>query len=453
MAKTYRPWNPDQTLLLPPVLQQWLPKGHLVYFVLDTVKRLDLSAITSLYEQEGRGYPPYHPQMMVGMLLYAYCKGVPSSRKIAQRLEEDVAFRVLSAGSTPNFRTISDFRKRHLKALKGLFVQVLRLCQKAGLVKLGHVALDGTKIKANASKHKAMSYGRMQKEEERLEREIEALLRRAEEEDAREDALYGKDKRGDELPEELANRETRLKKIEEAMDALRKEAEGKAEQKKKEIATWENTQPHRGRPPQAVDPTPLEKAQRNFTDPESRIMPNSDKAFIQGYNAQAVVDATCQVIVAQDVTQQTNDKQQAEPMMDQVQANTGQTPKKASLDAGYFSETNVEALEADGIEAFIPPDRQKHGRCPPPVARGRPPKDLSVADRMRRKLQTKRGRAVYARRKAIVEPVFGQTKQGRGFRQFLLRGIEKVKGEWSLIATTHNLLKLWGSGRTVYAAG
>jgi transposase len=452
-AKTYREWNPDQVLLMPPVLREWLPKGHLVYFILDTVKRLDLSAILEVYEQEGRGYPPYHPQMMVGVLLYAYCKGVPSSRKIQRRLEEDIAFRVLSAGNTPDFRTISDFRKRHLKALKGLFVQVLRLCQKAGLVKLGHVALDGTKIKANASKHKAMSYGRMQKEEERLKQEVERLLRRAEEEDAREDALYGKDKRGDELPEELANRETRLKKIQEAMEALKKEAEEKAEEKKKEIMTWENTKPHRGRPPQNLDPTPLEKAQRNFTDPESRIMPNSDKAFIQGYNAQAVVDATCQVIVAEDVTQQTNDKQQAEPMMDQAQQNTGQRPKKASLDAGYFSEINVEALEGDRIEAFIPPDRQKHGQAPPPAVRGRPPNHLTVAERMRRKLQTKRGRAIYSRRKAIVEPVFGQIKQGRGFRQFLLRGMEKVKGEWSLICTTHNLLKLWGSGKVVYAAG
>jgi transposase len=451
-AKTYRSWDPDQVLLLPPVLREWLPKGHLVYFILDTVKRLDVSAITDVYEQEGRGYPPYHPQMMVGVLLYAYCKGVPSSRRIQRRLEEDVAFRVLSAGNTPDFRTISDFRKRHLKALKGLFVQVLRLCQKAGLVKLGHVALDGTKIKANASKHKAMSYGRMEKEEERLRKEVEGLLRRAEEEDAREDALYGKDKRGDELPEELANRETRRKKIEEAMEALKKEAEEKAEQKKKEIVTWENTKPHRGRPPQAIDPTPLEKAQRNFTDPESRIMPSSDKAFIQGYNAQAVVDSTCQVIVAEDVTQQTNDKQQAEPMMDQVPENTGQTPKKASLDAGYFSETNVGSLQADGIEVFIPPDRQTHGQAPPSAPRGRPPDDLSVVDRMRRKLQTKRGRAIYSRRKAIVEPVFGQIKQGRGFRQFLLRGLDNVKGEWSLICTTHNLLKLWGAGRGLCAA-
>jgi transposase len=452
-AKTYREWNPDQALLMPPVLREWLPKGHRVYFILDTVKRLDLSAILNVYEQEGRGYPPYHPQMMVGVLLYAYCKGVPSSRRIQRRLEEDIAFRVLAAGNTPDFRTISDFRKRQLEALQGLFVQVLRLCQKAGLVKLGHVAMDGTKMKANASKHKAMSYGRMQKEEERLKQEVEALLRRAEEEDAREDALYGKDKRGDELPEELANRETRLKKIQEAMEALKKEAEEKAEQKKKEIVTWENTQPHRGRPPQNPDPTPLEKAQRNFTDPESRIMPNSDKAFIQGYNAQAVVDSACQVIVAEDVTQQTNDKQQAEPMMDQVPANTGQKPKKASLDAGYFSETNVEGLEGDGIEAFIPPDRQKHGQALPPTVRGRPPNNLTVAERMRRKLQTKRGRAIYSRRKAIVEPVFGQIKQGRGFRQFLLRGMEKVKGEWSLICTTHNLLKLWGSGKVIYAVG
>lgn len=445
MSKTYRPYEPDQAFLLPPALTDWLPEGHLVYFLREVVYDLDLSAITKGYEREERGFPPYHPQMMVAVLLYAYGLGVASSRKIARRLEEDVAFRVLAANNTPDFRTIADFRKRHLAALAGLFVQVLRLCRKAGLVKLGHVALDGTKVKANASKHKAMSYSRMQQEEARLAAEVEALLRQAEETDEREDAEHGQDKRGDELPEELAFRESRLKKIREAKAALEREAREAAESKQRARADREAQSPPRGRKPSAPDPAPAPKAQRNFTDPESRIMPASGekKSFVQGYNCQVVVDATAQVIVAADVTQAPNDKQQAVPLLQQVEGNTGQIPAQASLDAGYFSEDTVQAVEAIGIEAFIPPDRQKHGKPLPAAPRGRIPKSLSVSDRMRRKLQTQRGRAIYAKRKETVEPVFGQIKQARGFRQFLLRGLAQVQGEWALICTGHNLLKLW----------
>jgi transposase len=422
MSKTYRPYEPDQILLLPPSVKDWLPTGHLAHFISELVEEsLDLKAITKVYEREERGYPPYHPVMMTKVLLYAYCMGLPSSRKIGKCLMEDVGFRMLAANNTPNFRTIADFRKEHLAALDGLFLQVLKLCQKAGMVKLGHVALDGTKMKANASKHKAMSYDRMKKDEARLAAEVKEFLRQAEETDAREDAEYGHDKRGDELPAELAFRKGRLKKIREAKEALEREAR------------------------EAGAAEPKDKAQRNFTDPESRIMPSSSEkgSFLQGYNCQAAVDDKHQVIVACDTTQQTNDSRQAKPMLEQVKKNTGKVPDKVSMDAGYVSEDNIIDVEAMGTEAFIATSRKKHGAVVPAAPRGRIPNKLSVLDRMRRRLLTKKGRAIYAKRKEIVEPVFGQTKRCRGFRQFLLRGLKKVKGEWSLICTTHNLLKLW----------
>lgn len=445
MSKTYRPYELDQLYLLPPALTDWLPEDHLVYFIKDVVSDIDLSSITAVYEREERGYPPYHPQMMVAVLLYAYCLGVSSSRKIARRLEEDVSFRVLAANNTPDFRTIADFRKRHLPELANLFVQVLRLCQRAGLVKLGHVCLDGTKLKANASKHKAMSYNRMKKEEARLTAEVKALLRRAEATDEREDAEYGATRRGDELSEELAFRESRLKKIREAREALEREAREEAGRRKREIETRQSSGKRRGRPPKTPDETPAPKAQKNFTDPQSRIMPASGekKSFIQGYNCQAVVDESAQVIVAVDVTQETNDKKQAVPLIEQVRVNTGKVPVRASMDAGYFSEETIETIETLGTEVFIPPYRQKHSNPLVDAPRGRIPKFLGITDRMRRKLQTKRGRAIYDKRKGTVEPVFGQIKQARGFRQFLLRGLEEVRAEWALICTGHNLLKLW----------
>lgn len=447
-VRTFRPYEPDQMYLMPPSLKEWLSEGHLAYFVMDVVAGLDLSGIFEKYGGPARGTVPYDPRMMVGVLVYGYSVGVASSRKIERKMEEDVAFRVIAAGEHPDFRTISDFRKEHLESLKGLFVQVLRLCEKAGLVKLGRVALDGTKMKANASKHKAMSYERMTKEEARLKEEVEKLLKQAEETDEREDAEYGWDKRGDELPEELAYRESRLKKIGEAKEALEREAREAAEAKKKEMEEREQEGSRRGRKPSEPDPLPSPKSQKNFTDPESRIMPSSsDKgSFVQGYNGQAAVDGEHQVIVAADVTQQTNDKQQAVPMLEQVEENTGQNPKQALMDAGYFSQDNIEKGSKLAGELLIPPNRQEHGKAMPEAPRGRIPESLSVADRMRRKLRTKRGQAAYAKRKGIVEPVFGQIKQARGFRQFLLRGLKKVKGEWSLICTTHNLLKLWRFG-------
>ena len=440
MSKTCLPYDPEQQLLLPQALQEWLPEDHLAYFISDIVDQLDLSEITARYEGERRGGPPYNPRMMVKVLLYGYCIGVPSSRRMARRLHEDIAFRVLAANNTPDFRTISDFRKDHLAALSGLFLQVLVFCQRAGLVKLGHVALDGTKVRANASKHKAMSYKRMKEREAQLQGEVDELLRRAQEVDEEEDRRYGKDKRGDELPEELAFREGRLEKIREAMAALEAEAQAQAD------AAEAEGRNHPG--------VPDDQAQRNFTDPESRIMPGpGGRDFLQAYNCQAVVDHEHQVIVATRATNAASDKQQAVVMVGEVIANTGTVPKEVSTDAGYYSATAVAGLQALGTDPFVAPEKTRHGTRPPPAPRGRIPKDLGPRERMRRKLQTKRGRRRYALRMETVEPVFGQIKQGRGFRQFLLRGLERVQGEWSLICTGHNLLKLFRFGKPSHRKG
>ena len=446
-GRTFRPYDQDQIFLLPPSLREWLPAGHLASFVADLVEDLDLKPILTTYGGVMRGTVPYDPRMLVAVLLYAYAVGVPGSRQIARQLHEDIAFRFLAANTTPDFRTISAFRTQHLAALRGLFVQVLRLCQRAGLVKLGHMALDGTKLKANASKHQAMSYDRMVKEEGQLQAEVDILLQQATEADGRDDARYGTDRTGDELPVELAFREGRLRKIREAKAALEQEAREAAAAKQAANEARNAEGPRPGPKPQTPSAVPAPKAQRNFTDPESRIMPASgDKgSFVQGYNCQAVVDATAQIIIAADVTQAPNDKQQAQPLLQQAITNTDQVPKIASLDAGYFSEDNVHALTAWGCTPLIPPDRQQHERPRPAAPRGRIPTGLSVADRMRRTLRTKRGRRLYAKRKVTVEPVFGQIKQGRGFRQFLLRGHHQVRGEWALICTTHNVLKLWRS--------
>ena len=411
-------------LLLPPSLQDWVPEGHLARFISDLVDTLDLSAIEDPYTEE-RGYPPYHPCMMVKLLLYAYCTGTYSSRRIAAQLTDSVAYRVLAAGNEPDFRTLSDFRKRHSESLAGLFDQVLRLCREAGLVKLGHVALDGTKIKANASKRKAMSYGRMKQQEETLQKEIRKILQRAEAADRDEDQRFGSDKRGDELPAELARRETRLKKIQEAKAALEKEARDRAAAE--------------GKDPDAARPT--DKSQRCFTDPESKIQKTGD-GFIQGYNAQAAVDGAFQVIVAQHVTTAGNDVQQLEPAVRDIKRVLGDKPEVVLADAGYWSDTNAEFLQHEGIEGYLATGRQKHGDTPPPAPRGRPPGNMTLRERMARTLRTVKGKRLYAKRKGIVEPVFGQIKQARGFRRFLRRGVSNVKHEWALVCAVHNILKL-----------
>jgi transposase len=431
MAKSYRPYYPDEELLLPPSLRDWLPEKHLAYFVSDVVDNLDLSAMDAVYGNEKRGQPPYDPLMMTKVLVYGYCVGVFSSRRIERRLEEDIAFRVLAADNHPNFRTISDFRKIHLQALAGLFEQVLEIALEAGAMKVGRVALDGTKVKANASKHKAMSYDRMEEKEKQLKAEVKQLLEKAEATDEEEDTRYGKEQRGDELPAELERRETRRKRIKEAQRAL--------EERARQKAAGEGSDPKQAKP--------KEKDQYNFTDPESRIMKSGD-GFVQGYNAQAAVEPVLQLIVGQAVTQATNDKEQMTPMMDVVEQQSGQRPEEVLADTGYCSEKNLEALESAGnperrIEGYVATERQKHGEHREACPKGPLPKDATRVDRMRRKLKTKAGKAVYARRKAIVEPVFGQIKQARGFRQFLLRGIEKVRGEWSLVCLTHNILKCY----------
>lgn len=448
MSKTYRPWNPNQQWLLPPSVQDWLPENDMVYFILDTVNELNISAITQKYEQEKRGFPPYHPRMMVALLLYAYCRGIFSSRKIMQACQERLTFRVITGDDIPDFRTISDFRKLHLKELQLLFVQVLQLCQEAGLVKLGHIALDGTKVKANASRHKAMSYGRMLKEEKRLTEEIKQLLEKAEAIDQQEDDKYGLEHRGDELPEELARRESRLKRIQEAKRALEAKAKAAArevcKEREQEYFTSDD-KPKRGRKRKAVSEVPADNKQYNFTDPESSIMKANNKGWDQCGNAQAAVDSEKQIIVACDVTSQSNDKQQFEPMLEQAEENVGEDKKikVASADSGYYSESNVKFAEDKNIDVYIATKRNKHSDSVPKAPRGRPPKDLSVQEKMARKLRTKKGRETYSKRKSIVEPVFGQIKRARGFVQFSLRGLEKMRGEWALVCLTHNLLKLF----------
>jgi transposase len=425
MAKTYRPYVPEQDLLLPPSLREWLPEDHLAFFVSDLIDQLDLSAIMSVYEDEERGYPPYHPVMLTKVLVYAYCVGVFSSRRIQRRLVEDIAFRVLAAGNEPDFRTIADFRKTHLTALKGFFEQVLHLARELGAPRVGRVALDGSKIKANASKHKAMSYGRMREKQRQLREEVKDLLAQAEAADAAEDAEYGLDRRGDELPTELQRRESRLKRIREAKRALEARA-------KDEAASA-------GKPDESAKPD--SNAQYNFTDPESRIMKGPD-GFVQGYNVQVAVDEL-QLIVGHAVTQETNDKKQLMPMITTIAQQSGETPSQLLADAGYCSDVNLVAVADTDIDAYISTRKQKHGERPGPCPRGPLPKTATIVDRMSRKLLTKTGAAVYAARKGIVEPVIGQIKQARGFRQFLLRGFEKVQGEWSLVCATHNILKLY----------
>ncbi len=429
MPKTFRPYQPDQVLLLPPALGDWVPEGHLARFVIDVVHRLDLQAIEDTYEEEERGAPPYHPRLMVKVLLYAYATGTYSSRRIAAKLDDSVAFRFLAADNRPDFRTISDFRKRHGAALAALFSQVLRLCQKAGLVKLGRVAIDGTKVKANASKHKAMSYGRMKRTAAALEQEVATLLRQAEQTDAEEDRRYGPDRRGDELPAELAHREGRLNKIREAMAALQAEAREEAQAA--------------GKDPRGAEPP--DTAQRNFTDPDSRVQ-KQGRDYVQGYNAQVAV-APGQVIVAQTVTAVASDVQELVPLVQQIPAVLRRKPKQAIADAGYWSAGNVERLERLHVEPFIATQRHKHTDPRPPAPRGRLPAGLSAKERMTRKLLTLRGRAVYAWRQILPEPVFGQIKHARGFRQFLRRGLARVREEWAMVCTVHNLVKLYQGAR------
>ena len=434
MGKTFRDWDIEQLMMFPPCVEDFVPQEHLAHFVRNTVcEALDLSTILDCYSEE-RGYPPYHPTMMTAVLLYAYCQGIYPSRRIAKACRERVDFMAVTGMQMPDFRTISDFRKRHLVALGELFVQVLRLCQQAGLVKLGHVALDGTKLKANASKHKAMSYGRMKKAEAELQTIVSGWLRQAQAADAREDEEHGADQSGEELPDWVRDKQGRLEKIREARARLEAEAQAQASQKGKEKKSGSPGRPRKNEPG-----TPKDSAQTNFTDPQSQIMKSHD-GFIQGYNAQAVVDADSQVIVAQGLTNNASDAPQLAVMVAQIKQNTGRQARELSADAGYCSEDNLKELRRRHINGYIATGRQKHGQA---TASGeRKVKLGTYAYAMWQKLRRGGHRSRYRLRKQTVEPVFGQVKQGRGFRQFLLRGVRKVAGEWSLICTAHNLLKL-----------
>ena len=450
MSKPYLPYQPDQILLMPPSISEWLPEGHLAYFVSDVVDGLDLSEIHASYQRETRGAPPFHPAMITKIIFYGLCRGVYSSRKLSLSTHEDVAFRVLAAGNHPDFRTISEFRKRHLKSLAGLFVSVLELCEKAGLMSMKHIAIDGTKLLANASKHSAMSYSRMIEKEKELQSEIEELLAKGLDVDDQEDAEYGPDRRGDELPEEFATREKRLARIREAKEALEREAKERAAAEEAERAEKAAKQQASGKKPCGKKPKPVKtepdgKSQRNFTDPESRIMKDSKKAFVQAYNGQAAVDADNQIIVACDLTNQAADSPHLSGIIDKTLENTAKKPEELSADAGYFSSDNIEMVEQRGIDGYIPPDRQRHGKEPTHPSCLDAEKQ-SAADRQRAKLLTPEGRKIYGRRKETVEPVFGQIKSARNFRGFLLRGLAKAKSEWTLVCLGHNMLKLYRYG-------
>ncbi len=439
MSKHYRPWKIDEAQLLPPRVQDYVPEDHLSRFVVALVREsLDLAEIEASYGSN-LGQPPFHPGLMTALLLHGYANGVYSSRRIAKACTERADFMMIVAGDAPDFRTVSDFRRRHLPALKRLFVQVLKLCEAAGLVKLGHVALDGTKIKANASKHKAMSYERMKKREAELQVDVDRWLAAAEAADAEEDKLHGA-KRGDEMPEWIADKQQRLAKIRAAKAALEAEAKAAAEDEMRRRAEAEEKRKAEGRkrngpPPSPPNAEPDGKAQRNFTDPESRILKSKD-GFIQGYNAQAAVDGQAQVIVAHALTQSTSDQDQLTVLIDGIQTSLGARPKEASADAGYCSEANLQALEDRRVAGYIATGRAKHAADDRRGAGG------PLTQAMRSKLKRAGWRTRYRLRKQIVEPVFGQIKQARGFRQFLLRGVEAVRAEWALICTAHNLTKL-----------
>lgn len=436
MGGMFAPYEPDQRLLLPPSLREWLPEDHLVYFIADTVDQLDLAAFETAYRSRGSGNVPYHPRLMVKLLVYAYATGVFSSRRIARQIEENIAFRVLAAGQAPAHRTISRFRQDHIERFKAVFVQVVQIACESGLTSLGTVAIDGTKLKANASKHKAMSYGRMQEEEKRLCGEIASLVKAAEDADAQEDRDLGPDVRGDELPSELKRRQDRLAVIQAAkqrLEARKREEQAEAidaERKRKESGESRRG-PKRKHP--LGQPKPAD--QENFTDPDSRIMKTGSGAFEQCFNAQAAVDADHQIIVAADVSQCAADTANLVPMVDAVIENTEAAPERVLADAGYKSEANFVALEERSIETLVPLGRERgeyHAA----------PSDAPATQRMEQKLRSSEGRLQYACRKHIVEPVMGWVKRCLGFRSFSMRGLTAVRGEWNLVCLALNLRRM-----------
>jgi len=449
--KRFRAFEPDAVMLVPPSLDEWLPQNHLSRFIAEIVEtNLDLTRFYSSYRKV-KGQPPYDPRLMVRVLLYGYCVGVRSSRELERACVDVVAFRWLSAQQTPDFRSIGRFRKRHLSALGNVFLQALELCRAAGMVSLGRVALDGTKVRANASRHKAMSYGRLTEKQKVLAAEVSDLLAQAQAIDAAEDARFGKDKRGDELPAELARRQSRLVKMAAAQASLEAEAADRArkeaQEKSRERGDDDDTTAAKGENA-AKNAKVKPKAQRNFTDPDARIMKTADGSFHYCYNAQAVVDADHQVVIATRLTNIAVDVEQLTPMLEEIRSTVGSLPREILADAGYSSAKNlahaktITDTSAGATEFFISTGRAKHGEQIPDVPRGRIPANATARERMGRKLKTKNGRAVYARRKAIVEPVFGQihTRQGK---HVLLRGLDQARDEWNLLAACHNLMKLF----------
>jgi transposase len=452
MGKTFRSYDLNQRLLMPPDLREWLRDDHLALYVSDVVEQLDLSEVMNSYEDDLRGRPPYHPALMIKLLIYGYCTGRLSSRKLEQATYDDVAFRVLSCNQHPDHDSIAEFRKRHLAALARLFLQVLQLCQRAGLVKLGHVAVDSTKIKANAAKRQSLSYERLNKAERELSAEVARLLNEAQRIDEQEDSLYGPGKRGNELPAELRQRETRLARIRELKAQLEREAkeaaeaenqrkqEQKARQAKGEAVvetyhkpTWTKSA--------SGEIVPKDKTQRNLTDPDSRVMMNTmTRSFEQAYNAQIAVDAQAQIIVAASVVQAPNDAEQLLPALTGVKTNLGRLPEQATADAGYFSPAGLVDEQLKEVDLYVPPNNQ-------PGIKSRPTVNAGIRDQMRAKLQRPGGYDVYKRRNIIVEPVFAEIKHLRQFRQFLLRGLAAVEAEWSLICMTHNLMKLFRANK------
>lgn len=460
MGKTFRSYDMNQRLLLPPDLREWLRDDHLALYVSDLVEQMDLRKIIAVYEEgDLRGRPPYHPVMMVKLLIYGYCVGKMSSRKIEQATYDDVAFRVLSCDQHPDHDSIAGFRKRHLKELGRLFVQILQLCQRAGLVKLGHVAIDGTKIKANASKRESLSYDRLTKAEQKLEEEVNRLLGEAQRIDEEEDKLYGKGKRGGELPEELRNRETRLAKIRELKAELEREAKEDAE---KELALREQKRAAKERGEvikkqhkrkwarsQTGEIVAKSSAQRNLTDSDSRMMKDTTTGtYQQGYNAQIAVDQEAQIIVAARVVQQANDCAQLVPTLNEVKQNVGRMPEQATADAGYFTESAVTDNSLREIDLYVPPNApMPRNEYSDEIA-----KTASVREQMWHKLRRPGGLEKYKKRNTTVEPVFAQIKHIRGFRQFALRGLAQVEAEWCLICLTHNLLKLFKASKQLEIA-
>ncbi len=458
--KSYRAWDAQQNSQERVSPRDVLPEDDLAFFLLDLIPQIDLTPFHQYYAGELRGQPPFDVTMMVTLLVYAYSIGVRSSRKIAAACGRNLAFRAIVGNDPPDFRTISDFRKIHLEAIRPLFLEVLRLAGEMGMVKLGNMSTDGTKMGANGSRHKAMSYGYMKKELDRLKSEIDQLLKQAEQIDAEQDAVLGS-YRGDELPGESKRREEPLAKIQEAKARLEAEASAKAEEEQRrrdeEQANREaEGRRRRGKEPAPVDPTPEEKAQTNFTDPDAKIMKQSNKGFDYSYNAQAVVDSEAQIIVAAEVTIAANDKQQAVPMaqaaLNNLDAAGIERPKGTdgtpvpipnTADTGYFSKEAIEGLEKLGIDPYVATGRQKHHEAPNQPQAATPSAEACAKEKMQQKLRSTTGKALYAARKQIVEPVFGMTKSARGIRKFLLRGLEKVSAEWQLICLTHNLLKIW----------